>query len=252
MFTTLELSEYFSSAHTWTYFGNIVSVIQFTLPGVFHSNPLPDVINGNLWTLRPEFYCYAVMTLLMLTTAVYRRNMFTLLMVVGTAALCILNVTKGFGAPDRLVPWHVLVYYFFVGIFLFQWKEKIPYSLPLFVACAIAAYFGINHPHAVFLVAWPVSYMMVFVGATKFPPIPVLQRGDYSYGIYLFGFPVQQALVASFPVLHNPWLLFVSAAIVTLAFSAFSWHFIEKPSLKLKKYIKIDASKVIKPAPQSV
>lgn len=237
VFTTLPLGAYFTSLAVWTYFGNIVSLIQFTLPGVFESNPYPAVVNGSLWTLRPEFYCYAIITILMLTQLIYHRKLFSIFMLLGTVALAGLNVFAGVGAPERVVPWHVLVFYFFVGIAMYHWRQRIPYSPALFAACCLVTYFTITLPASTYFVAWPLGYMVLFIGATKIPPIPLLHRGDYSYGIYLFAFPVQQALVYSLPAMREPMALFIGASVITIAFSALSWHWIEKPSLKLKKFI---------------
>jgi peptidoglycan/LPS O-acetylase OafA/YrhL len=68
----------------------------------------------------------------------------------------------------------------------------------------------------------------------KIPRLPLLQNGDYSYGIYLFNFPIQQSLVHWFPALREWWMLLLVATPLTILFAAASWHWIEKPSLKLK------------------
>jgi peptidoglycan/LPS O-acetylase OafA/YrhL len=57
--------------------------------------------------------------------------------------------------------------------------------------------------------------------------------GDYSYGLYIFGFPVQQSLVYLLGKL-DPLLLFGLAFPLILLLAILSWHFIEKPSLSLK------------------
>jgi peptidoglycan/LPS O-acetylase OafA/YrhL len=78
-------------------------------------------------------------------------------------------------------------------------------------------------------------YLVCFIGLSRIPKIPFYSRGDYSYGIYLYGFPLQQALIQVFPSLHFwPYHLAASVCCAT-AFAAFSWHTIEKPMLKLRK-----------------
>ena len=59
--TTLPLSRYFTATETLTYFPRNLSLafLQYPLPGVFGDNPLPDDINGSLWTLFYEVVCYA-------------------------------------------------------------------------------------------------------------------------------------------------------------------------------------------------
>ena len=68
--------------------------------------------------------------------------------------------------------------------------------------------------------------------------IPLIKRGDYSYGIYLYGFPLTQALAATLPSLRAHTLAFRLAAFaLTLAFAVLSWHFFEKPALRLKALV---------------
>lgn len=56
---------------------------------------------------------------------------------------------------------------------------------------------------------------------------------DYSYGIYLWHYPIMQVILVLIPDLH-PWLLFAAALPLTLVFAAISWTFVERPALKLK------------------
>jgi hypothetical protein len=60
--TEKSLSEYFSDPLFLNYFLNIVGSVHFYLPGVFVQNPVPGVVNQNLWTLKPEFFCYIFMS----------------------------------------------------------------------------------------------------------------------------------------------------------------------------------------------
>jgi peptidoglycan/LPS O-acetylase OafA/YrhL len=63
---------------------------------------------------------------------------------------------------------------------------------------------------------------------------PVLAlRHDFSFGTYLYGWPVQQALVQLVPAAGALWLLAPSLAI-TLGVAALSWFLVERPALSLK------------------
>lgn len=59
--TTVSLSEFYSSSETWHYLLNMIGEIRYTLPGVFEDNPYTEVVNGSLWTIRPELAYYALM-----------------------------------------------------------------------------------------------------------------------------------------------------------------------------------------------
>ena len=64
-----------------------------------------------------------------------------------------------------------------------------------------------------------------------------MQNGDYSYGMYLYAFPISHTLVATIPALQVPFWLYASAVPTTFLFAAFSWHFFEEPTLKLKRFV---------------
>ena len=61
-------------------------------------------------------------------------------------------------------------------------------------------------------------------------------RGDASYGIYIYAFPIQQALRLYFPEI-DPLTLFAGAMALTTPLALASWHVIEKPCLDSRKAI---------------
>jgi peptidoglycan/LPS O-acetylase OafA/YrhL len=65
--------------------------------------------------------------------------------------------------------------------------------------------------------------------------LPGLNRisryGDFSYGLYLYAFPVQQLVLYLFPLLRAPIL---ACALTTSLVAFLSWHLVEKPALRLK------------------
>src|SRR5439155_9320109 len=61
------------------------------------------------------------------------------------------------------------------------------------------------------------------------------RRGDFSYGLYLYGFAVQQLLVRHVPAAHHPLVLSAAALLGSFLLAALSWHVVERPFLMLKK-----------------
>jgi len=59
--------------------------------------------------------------------------------------------------------------------------------------------------------------------------------GDYSYGLYILCFPIQQTFVMLAPAI-TPGALFVCGVPAVLALAVLSWHFIEHPSLRQKAW----------------
>jgi peptidoglycan/LPS O-acetylase OafA/YrhL len=55
-------------------------------------------------------------------------------------------------------------------------------------------------------------------------------RNDLSYGTYVYGFPLQQALLMS--GVRPSWPVFTALSIaITVAMAALSWRFVERPTL---------------------
>ena len=235
VFTALPLREYFTNEHFFRYFGNIAGFVTFVLPGVFLANPVPGIVNNNLWTLPPEFWCYLLLAGLMIVTLVYSRAVYSVLFVVATVFMLPWAFLHEYGMSRGNLELPVIVYYFFAGCFLYHWRDRIPLNAVLYLVAGVAAYALFYLPHMVMIAPLFLSYFIVAVGMTRWPHLPLVKRGDYSYGIYLYGFPLTQALAASLPWLTRETLLFrLSAFVLTAAFAVFSWHCLEKPALRFK------------------
>jgi peptidoglycan/LPS O-acetylase OafA/YrhL len=78
------------------------------------------------------------------------------------------------------------------------------------------------------------AYMLLFLAYVPSGFVRAYNRlGDYSYGLYIYAFPVQQTAVALFPGISPLRLILISAPI-TVALAALSWHLVEKRALRLK------------------
>ena len=58
------------------------------------------------------------------------------------------------------------------------------------------------------------------------------RKVDLSYGIYLFGFPIQQLVIAATHQTIAPAALFLVAFPLTCILAYFSWTFVESPCLR--------------------
>ena len=247
LFTVIPIGEYLSSPQTFSYLANIFGFIHYYLPGVFEANPLPGVVNGSLWTIPPELGCYVFISGLIFIGWVSHWKR-TLVLAVATIAFIMAAPLLPESTPaivTRLAnhPGALLVPEFLIGSVMYLKRDSIPYSAPLFFLCiALILASGFVLPEAVFSVmpassalAIPLyGYVAVFVGATQMPKLPLFSRGDYSYGIYLYGFPIQQAIVAATGVL-NPFGLFFMTIVPVTVLAMCSWHLVEKPTLRLRK-----------------
>jgi peptidoglycan/LPS O-acetylase OafA/YrhL len=236
--TVLTIGDYVTDRSFLTYFGNILGFVQFELPGVFASNPVPGIVNSNLWTLPGEFYCYLISAFAMWTGLMFNRKIFTVAFAIVTVASIVASFTIGYGMSFTTVSTPVLVYYFFTGCLFYLWRDFIPRDARLFAVAVLAAYALLYHRETVYLAPLAVVYVTVYLGLFHHDKLTVLRKADYSYGIYLYGFPITQALLAVIPELqgHGNWLLLLATPL-TLTFAALSWHTIEAPMLKFKSRI---------------
>lgn len=233
LLTTCPLRDYFTSADFFAYFGNIIGRVHFGLPGLFEGLPVDRIVNGNLWTLKPEFLCYTIMAPLMMSGLAYDRKLATLCWAAVTGGLIVLNQVTDVLEPQGYFGPNLLVYSFVTGFVAFHWREHIRLNSAAAIIAAAAAYFLLLVPKGALFSIPALTYVMIWIGAQRLPRID----GDYSYGVYLFSYPIQQTLVSKLLLIRDWWLLFPASALIALAVAALSWHLIERPSLRLKKPI---------------
>ncbi|MCC8941727.1 acyltransferase [Bradyrhizobium sp. Arg68] len=259
IFTSLPLSEYFTSYGTYRYFGNIAGLVDYMLPGVFSGNPAPEV-NSSLWTIPFEYMCYVLM-MAVISCGLLRRPALILFGAIALVGIGLaLDLTGHAVLPPQLTPGVTaslhdkifstaiflgrgskLLVAFILGVAIYLYRYRIPYDGRILAACCLlclaVAIIGpvdwLTQPVLNATLCPALVYITAYLGVSKLPRLPVFSRGDYSYGIYLYGFPLQQVVKTLLPntsLLAQFWISFV---LITL-FAAFSWHWIEKPVLKLR------------------
>jgi peptidoglycan/LPS O-acetylase OafA/YrhL len=238
--TSLTLRQYFTDPRFAQYFTNMIGIIRYQLPGVFLQNPLPGVVNGQLWTVPAELRCYAALALLMAGGIAMRRWLMLAAFIGLATAECLTALLPAHHyTPGVMNAQEMLILCFLCGTVFFLWREAIPWHPLLFLA-AVAVYFGVGAyiPALTFLVGTvAVCYAVVFAGTCRVPRIPVPMRGDYSYGLYLYAFPMQQAVAWALPGARQWYVSLLIAGPLALGCAILSWHFIEKPALRLKRHL---------------
>lgn len=213
-------------------------------PRAFNANPYPWTINGSLWTIRYEVYCYMVLGMAG-AAGMLRLRWLTVSLFI--AALCLSIAEAAIHFPDRPIElfgnphiWPGFLACFLAGATASACRALIPLSLPLFVAAIVACLLLLRiAPPAAVAAALPscAAYAIYFAAFARGRWLPVLKfRADLSYGAYLYAFPVQQLLAR--PVGRGgPVLLFAAAAPITLLIAAASWKYVEQPFLRLKRRV---------------
>lgn len=209
--------------------------LKYDLPGVFESNPGGAGINGSLWSLSYEVTCYIGVFICGLLGLLKSRKVFagiTLLF------LCIYAATMALQLNPRIEQLAELGLTFLTGMVFYIWRDKIPLSwgvLAGVTAVTVAAWFT---PLFMPVFAVSLSYAVFFAGYAKVPLLLNYNRlGDYSYGVYIYAFPIQQ-LVAQSGV-TTPAINMAVAMPFTLICAVLSWHLVEAPAMKLRYRIKV-------------
>ena len=236
--TSRSAQDYLTARETWRYFlKNAVLLRGFVadLPGVFSANPFRNVVNASLWTLEPEVEMYAILFVLGILAAVTRRlgviRWGVVAVAVPAAVLYFMNGNFDNSADE----FARLAFLFFLGASCYVLKDRIPLNRTAFLALLATVLLTTLDRRAFFLafsVALP--YLVLYAAYGFGGPIRAFNRwGDYSYGIYIYAFPVGQTTAHLVPGISVASLMGISA-IVTLVLAMLSWHLLERRALRLK------------------
>lgn len=247
IFTKLPIIDYLGSDETQRYFLKTATLIRdvgYTLPGVFADNPLYNQINGSLWTLAFEIKMYIFLfctwyACKKLTLFVSDHLFKLIILLITTVAGVIYAYTYiSLGNESSMHGISRFVFLFFSGSCFGLYQERIVISprilvvtLLLVVASTVdkTAFFFTWHAligYAVVLTAYQTNRLFTYYNRV----------GDYSYGVYIYAFLIQQALVASIIDLSVPAMILYST-LLTGIFAFLSWHLIEKPIMTRKNKI---------------
>jgi peptidoglycan/LPS O-acetylase OafA/YrhL len=238
--TTWPLADYMTSPKTREYFekcATLLGGVRWSLPGVFESLPLKGEFNGSLWTLPVELRLYLTLAaawfLLSLAPGVRLKAMAALAPI--AVALLFIEIVRGqiFGAPFN--PSDIRAYMFFCGAALYLWRDRVPLGaaplLAILAAFAIAALDRSAFFIAYLILLGPLIMHLAYLpgGAIR----TVNGWGDFSYGVYIYAFPIQQTLAFLSPAMPLTTMI-VSACSLSLFAGALSWRLLEKRALALK------------------
>lgn len=244
IFTTLSTLGYLTHPATISYLNNILLYnTQFVLPGVFETNPYPHTINGSLWTLAYEFTMY--LGVVALGTVGILKKINTIYVWLAFLFAEAIIKFSGLGLFDfsifylRFDTFVTLGLMFMTGVLYHKKYRKLPLSVPYGVmALGLFIFVPLFVPQlTVFLACTLLAYAIFALGSQ-----PLMHKfgkyGDFSYGIYIYSFPVQQIIAATL-LPHSPWIMFALALPISVLLGYISWTFIESKALSYKSKINL-------------
>ena len=185
---------------------------EHRLTGAFAANPYPLAVNGPLWSLQYEVAAYVI------CFAASRVSWGS-----GAVLVLALVLTLAPGLPERLGVFAPLLLAFAFGMVAWRLRGRALLTGPALALTVLVAVVSQNAAletlafcHAVLMVAYRLP-------ASTFP-------ADLSFGLYIYGWPVAQALMMVEPDLTPPALAFATL-LCTLPLAWASWTLVEHPVL---------------------
>ena len=240
-FTTAGRTSYLVSSDTLVYWikgSTLVTGLATTLPGVFERNPFKNSVNGSLWTMPYEIGMYTILVGMWAVLYLVPRVRYTAfkVMIVGcftVATLLLLFSHMYMIQEDKFLRLFVM---FFSGAVGFALADCVVLSRVAFwsMIAVVPSLFILGE--LVFFAAYVLAlpYVLLYIA---YIPSGLVRKynflGDYSYGVYIYGWPVQQSIVSLIPGVSVLALMLISAG-VTIVLAGLSWHLIEQRVLQLK------------------
>ncbi|MCK1607122.1 acyltransferase [Bradyrhizobium sp. 166] len=255
-FSTLPFLQYIADYQTLRYLLGCLSVIavKYELPGVFVESPI-DAVNGSLWTLRYEVFCYVCVAAIGMTgllSAPRRRIGFLVACILTSSlALILLDIRGIHPSEGKLAMAYELARLtmcFQLGGLYSELQHKLPLKFVVVVGLLAVMIASLGTPCFAPIANVTIAYAAIWLAFVPDGKWIAWTRSapDYSYGTYIYAFPIQQALIAAMPAI-SPLSTFALGFGMTLVPAALSWHLVERPALAYKQLRSLQAR--TKPAP---
>ena len=208
---------------------------------LFPQNHL-HALNGSIWSIAYEFWCYIGVMILGMVPLFHRRSFVLGLFGVSLAAAFVFPtfhlewigggiLGKIFGYPFF---WARLLPNYLAGVVAWRFREKIVISdrFAMLALILLAASVPVANSWSVM---FPICGTYIVLWAAFHPSFKLhgfSRHGDFSYGMYLYAFPIQQLLVMSNSGSMNPYALFAIAWPLSILAGMLSWFIVERPFLR--------------------
>lgn len=241
LLSTLSIAEYFTNSQLYKYLASNLLLMNFlcpSLPGVFEdSNNIITVVNASLWTIKIEVMFYISVPLFIMLFRRLKNDASLIIVCIIIYSLSIMYhqyfETRS-ASLDNQIP--SFLCYFISGMMLLFYSKFITSKINLLTISAIIIfaleyYLGVEYLR-------PIAFaIIIFYCSINFKFLNNFSKhGDFSYGIYIFHFPIIQVLAFyGLFSMSNHWLALIIIIVVVMIAAYFSWNCIEKRFLSQRK-----------------
>jgi peptidoglycan/LPS O-acetylase OafA/YrhL len=238
----------FASAHLThpTFLGRLADFVvrtlrltEFTYDSAFMTNPYPGAINGSTWSIAYEFWCYIA---ILLVVGLLKKSKVIAVIFVASWIISIAFRLEGWILGGKVLGlilgppqlWARLLPLYLAGVVFYQLRHRISLN-GWFAALSALSLVAASWFYAGWTMAFPFAGTYLIFWFAYSPSIRLHQAGrlgDFSYGTYLYAFPIEQMLMHYFGGHVRPASLFLCATPLTLLCAAASWYGVERHFLQ--------------------
>ncbi len=239
LMTTLPLGEYFYALFSTAGLATVPFFEDGSVIGLFQINPW-TYVNGPLWTIPVEVVMYGVVAVLGIAGLLRRWGVIPTL-----AAINALIWLVWFDDPVMSKVRYSL--YFLIGAYLYIHRKQIPYHPAIAGALLVVLIVSALTPYSAVAGVVCIPYLTLYAA---YLPVPFLntfgRAGDFSYGTYIYHYPIQQTLIQATGNMLSLPALFGLSFLMTFALAFFSWHIIEKRAMAAKNLNTADLRRALR------
>lgn len=210
-------------------------------------------VNGSLWSIRYEFWCYLGVMALGLIGSMRWRAIYPAVAISVMAVRIFLDLTGRHPDSGILSPFIGYAYFWFdvlppfmLGGCAYLYRDCIPRSGAMVLIASTVVIASAHLPvgqvyrdtlvHTIFppVFCYGLFYL---VFDTRLPKFETSKFGDMSYGTYLYAFPIQQMLASSLRGIVTFPVYIVLSIGLSLAAGWASWHLVEKHFHKPRRHV---------------